>query len=119
MLKERKVQIVAAVFIIAIFLAGFVGSVIGATYPNWANNLSFLPAFLKPKEAVVKEVTQGGQKVVRTVEESAVIDVVDKSSPAVVSIVAKTAELDPLRGRPNGHAPGGCVVRPGQAVGFR
>jgi len=98
MLKERKVQIIAAAFIIAVFLAGFVGSIIGATYPNWANNLSFLPPFLKPKETVLKQVTQGSEKVIRTVEESAVIDVVDKSSPAVVSIVAKTAELDPLRG---------------------
>lgn len=98
MLKERKVQIIAGIFIIAVFLAGFVGAILGATYPTWAGNLAFLPEFLKPKTTALKEVTQGGEKIIRTVEESAVIDVVDKSSPAVVSIVAKTAELDPMRG---------------------
>jgi len=102
MLKEHKRKFIVvgliAGFIITVFLAGFIGSVIGATYPNWANKLSFLPEFLKPKQTGIEKVSQGGTEVVRTVEESAVIDAVAKASPAVVSIVAKTVSLDPMRG---------------------
>ncbi|OGY22069.1 MAG: hypothetical protein A2113_02565 [Candidatus Woykebacteria bacterium GWA1_44_8] len=99
MLERRRNQVIVAAFIAAVFLVGFIGAIIGATYPNWANNLAFLPESLKPKAAGLKEVTtSGGEKAVRTVEESAVIDVVDKASPGVVSIVAKTVALDPLRG---------------------
>ena len=98
MLKERRNQIIITAFIGAVFLAGFIGAVIGATYPSWAGNLSFLPDSLKPKQTGVEKVTQGGKEVVRTVEESAVIDVVDKASPAVVSIVAQTVSLSPIEG---------------------
>jgi serine protease Do len=107
MLKDRKNQIFVAAVIVAVFIAGFVGAVIGSTYPNWANNLSFLPDFLKPKESSLQEVSTDGSSVIRTVEESAVIDVVDEASPAVVSIVAQTVSLDPAEG----------VVRDQQGIG--
>ena len=107
MLKDRKNQIFVAVVIVAVFIAGFVGAVIGSTYPNWANKLSFLPDFLKPKESSLQEVSTDGGKVIRTVEESAVIDVVDKTSPAVVSIVAQSVSFDPIEG----------VVRDQQGIG--
>ncbi len=107
MFKDRKNQIFVAVVIAAVFIAGFVGAVIGSTYPNWANNLSFLPDFLKPKESSLQEVSTDGSKVIRTVEESAVIDVVDKASPAVVSIVAQSVSFDPIEG----------VVRDQQGIG--
>ncbi len=107
MLKERKNQIFIAVIIVAVLIAGFVGAVVGSTYPNWANSTPFLPEFLKPATAGLEEVTTDGEKVIRTVEESAVIDVVDKASPAVVSIVAQSVSLDPIEG----------VVRDQQGIG--
>ncbi|MDP2720854.1 MAG: trypsin-like peptidase domain-containing protein [bacterium] len=98
MLKERKNQILIATIILVALLAAFIGAAAGSTYPNWANKISFLPEFLKPKTTNLQEVKQNGERVVRTVEESAVIDVVDSASPAVVSIVAQTVSLDPIQG---------------------
>ncbi|MEX0621504.1 MAG: trypsin-like peptidase domain-containing protein [Candidatus Woykebacteria bacterium] len=98
MLKKYKNQVFIIGGLVAVFLlAVIVGTAIGVSYPNWSKNLSFLPDFLKPASGV-EEVTQNGEKVIRTVEESAVIDVADKASPAVVSIVASQATLDPAQG---------------------
>ena len=94
-IKQNKLFI-SAVSIVATLSATF-GVIIGLTYPNWANNLAFLPDFLKPK-STSEEVAKEREKVVRTVEESAVIDAVEKSSPAVVSIVAAKVSLDPSTG---------------------
>lgn len=70
------------------------------TYPSWYQSLPFkdsIPAFLKPSTSE-RVVAEGDQKVIRTVEESAVIDVVEKSSPAVVSILAETIQFDFQKG---------------------
>ena len=89
-----------AIFVLAIFLAVFFGGIGAVTYPNWYQSLPFknaVPSFLRPAEKG-ETVVQGDQKVIRTVEESAVIDVVEKASPAVVSILADTVEFDLNRG---------------------
>jgi serine protease Do len=98
MLTRYKNQLLIGVISVVVIIVGFLGSVIGATYPNWANNISFLPEFLKPKSSGLQEVSSNGETVIRTVEESAVIDVVDEASPAVVSIVARTVSFDPSQG---------------------
>ncbi|MCH7541204.1 trypsin-like peptidase domain-containing protein [Patescibacteria group bacterium] len=98
MLKIRKYKILIGAVFATAFVAAFIGVVIGLTYPNWANDLSFLPDFLKPKTAGLEAVSTDGEKVVRTVEESAVIDVVETASPAVVSIAAQQAVFDPTQG---------------------
>ena len=97
MLTIKKNKLFISAVIIVATLSATLGVIIGLTYPNWANKLAFLPAFLKPKEAL-QAVTNESTKVVRTVEESAVIDAVEKSSPAVVSIVAAKVSLDPSTG---------------------
>ncbi len=87
-------------FVLAIFLAVFIGGLAAVTYPSWYQNLPFsdsLPDFLRPQAQVQVE-QAGGKEVIRTVEESAVISVVDKASPAVVSILADTVEFDIERG---------------------
>ncbi len=89
--KTQKIFI-AAVAATAL-IAGFVGVVAGLTYPDWSSKLSFLPSYLNLRQT--KTVQQGEEKVIRTVEESSVIDVVDKASPAVVSIVAESASIQP------------------------
>lgn len=87
---------------IAVFLIFVFGVIIGVSYPTWYQSLAFknsLPSFLKPATSNSQTVTTGkGEKVIRTVEESSVIDAVDKSSPAVVSIVAKSVSFDPTSG---------------------
>ena len=97
MLKIKQNKLFISAVIVVATLSATLGVIIGLTYPNWANDLAFLPAFLKPK-GVSQEVTNESKKVVRTVEESAVIDAVEKSSPAVVSIVAAKVSLDPSTG---------------------
>lgn len=90
-------------------LSGFVilifGVIIGITYPTWYQSLPFknsLPKALKPSNDNNQTVINSkGGTVIRTVEESAIIDVVAKTSPAVVSIVAKTVSFDPSRGSVN------------------
>lgn len=70
------------------------------SYPTWYQTLPFknsIPEILKPSPSSTKLNTDSGV-IVRTVEESAVIEVVDKTSAAVVSIVAKTVSFDPDRG---------------------
>jgi len=112
MLKERKNQIFVITIIIVAFIAAFGGAVIGATYPSWANDISFLPEFLKPQGTAQQEATTNNEKVVRTVEESAVIDAVEHASPAVVSIAAQTASLDPGQGVQRDQGIGtGFIVR--------
>ena len=88
-----------ALFVLAIFLAVFFAGLMAVTYPNWYSSLPFsesLPNFLKPQSE--ENVVQNGDKIIRTVEESAVIEVVEKASPAVVSILADTTEFDIERG---------------------
>jgi S1-C subfamily serine protease len=80
-----------------LFLLLFIATI---SYPTWYQNLPFresLPDFLKPASYTERILNEGGTTI-RTVEESAVIEVVDKTSPAVVSIVAKTVSFDPDRG---------------------
>lgn len=93
--NSRQIQ-KQALFILLVFLAVFFGGIGAVTYPSWYQSLPFknsLPGFLKPSSET-KLVSTDGQKVIRTVEESAVIDVVEKASPAVVSILAETIEFD-------------------------
>jgi len=88
-----------AVFVLAIFLAVFFAGLAAVTYPNWHGSLPLsesFPDFLKPPSQ--EKIIQNGDKVIRTVEESAVIEVVEKTSPAVVSILADTVEFDIERG---------------------
>lgn len=83
---------------VAVLLALIVGLIVGVSYPSWFQSLPFkdnLPRFLRPQTT---ESIKFGEKIVRTVEESAIIDVVEKSSASVVSIVAKTVSFDPDRG---------------------
>jgi len=98
MLKEHKRSFIIGGlivgFLLTVFIAVFMGSVIGATYPNWSSNLSFLPSFLKVKSGVSS--TTEKTTTIRTVEESAVIDAVKKASPAVVSIVAQSTPLSSI-----------------------
>jgi len=114
MLKENKRKFIVAgliaVFVLTVFMAGFIGSVIGATYPNWSNNLSFLPSFMKVKNTVSTETEK--TTTIRTVEESAVISAVQKSSPAVVSIVAQTTPLSSIGSSQNQQGIGtGFIVK--------
>lgn len=99
---DRKILNISAC-IVAVLVVLIFGVIIGVTYPNWYNSLPFknsLPAFLKPAQTVesTKTVTIDGRKIIRTSEDSAVIDVVKKASPAVVSIVTKTVSFDPSLG---------------------
>src|SRR3989344_4586746 len=99
MSSEKSLQ-KQALFLLGIFLAVFLGGVGAVTYPNWYQSLpfkDFVPGFLRPAEKG-ETVVSSDQKVIRTVEESAVIDVVEKASPAVVSILADTVEFDLNRG---------------------
>lgn len=98
---DRKLLLFAG-SIIGVFVILILGIIIGITYPTWYQNLpfkDFLPAAFKPTQVGSSTITDSkGKTIVRTVEESAVIDVVDKTSAAVVSIVAKTVSFDPDRG---------------------
>ena len=87
-------RFLASVVVITGLLSALIGSAVGVTYPSWVDKLTFLPESWRQASGLQK-VTQGGKEVVRTVEESAVIDAVDKASPAVVSIVAKTVSFGP------------------------
>ncbi len=94
--KKLSLVIAALVGVLVVLVAGVI---IGVTYPSWYQSLPFknnLPTWLRP--AVIEGSTTSGGTTIRTVEESAVIDVVDKVSPSVVSIVAKTTSFDPDRG---------------------
>lgn len=87
-------------WLIAVFISSFIGMVVGATYPTWYQKLPFkemIPEFLRPVGANFQFSTDD-QKLIRTIDESAIIKVVDKASPAVVSIVASTVSLDPVEG---------------------
>ena len=86
---------------VGILVAAIFGAIIGITYPSWYNSLAFkdsIPKFLQPPGLLQIVKTEKGETIVRTVEESAVIDAVSKASPAVVSVVAKTTQFDPSRG---------------------
>jgi len=98
MLPERKKLLIKiGGSFLAFLAAAILGGVIVATYPSWYNSLPFkdaLPESLRPAETG----TSSTKEVVRTVEESAVIEAVEKASPAVVSIIAKTVQFDPFLG---------------------
>jgi serine protease Do len=95
--RQRLIaNILVLTFIVLISAA--IGGFVVATYPSWYHSLPFkdsIPASLRPSET---QGTFGSKEVVRTVEESAVIEAVDKSSGSVVSIVAKTVNFDPALG---------------------
>lgn len=98
--EPRLVEPQRPTVLVAIFLAGLIGGVIGGTFPQWSQNL---PPSLRGR--LPQSQTQPSQrpnftddrKVVTNVEE-AVINVVKTSSPAVVSIVAKSVDFDVLSG---------------------
>ena len=94
---KLKVLIAAAAVLGLVVMLGL-SFIIAVSYPTWYQKLPFrdsIPEFLRPQT----ELTEGGAgTAIRTVEESAIIDVVDKTSTAVVSIVAKTVSFDPDRG---------------------
>ncbi len=94
---DRKI-LLAASAVVGLLIVFVFGLIIGISYPAWYQALPFknlIPGFLRPSAT---ENIKYGEKIIRTVEESAIIDVVDKSSPAVVSIVAKTVSFDPNLG---------------------
>jgi serine protease Do len=93
-------------WVATVFLAALTGVIIGLSYPSWFEKLPFkdsIPEFLHPPQASFETVQSDGQKVIRTVEESAVIDAVNKASSAVVSIVASSAFPDPVEGVTGGQ----------------
>lgn len=102
-------------FIVAIigtaFIFGTLGSIFGAFYPVLVRDIEFIPDFLKPHIQIAQEISQNGSKVIRTVEESAVISAVDKASPAVVSIVTQLPSLDPDQGTQSQGIGTGFIVR--------
>jgi S1-C subfamily serine protease len=82
-------------FIFSIFTAGIAGGMVGYTYPLWSKNLPFglsLPRVSSLEEEVVN--LPGGGKRIVTSEESSVINVVEQTSPSVVSIVAQTVTFE-------------------------
>lgn len=98
--KNKKGLTYAGLVVLGIIILLTISFIAGLTYPFWYSKLPFkeaVPEILRPQETLTKVNTNSGV-VVRTVEESAVIDVVDKTSAAVVSIVAKTVSFDPDRG---------------------
>ncbi len=111
MLAKYKNHLLIAAVIGAALIFGIVGGIMGAFYPTWVKDIGFIPDFLKPQIQVAQEVSQNGSKVIRTVEESAVIDAVDKASPAVVSIVTELPSLDPTQGTEPQGIGTGFIVR--------
>ncbi len=90
---EQRTKIFFVVFGIS---AAVFGSIVGANYAVWSQKLPFgikLPILTQEQKTPLQS-----EKRVVTSEESAVIRVVEKASPAVVSIVAKQVGFDPLRG---------------------
>lgn len=79
-----------------------VSAVVGATAGALIVQTPYFSGFISERFGL-RQVQQDGESVVRTVEESAVIDVVEKTSSAVVSIVAETASLDPGEGVQRGQ----------------
>ncbi|OGY29737.1 MAG: hypothetical protein A3F35_00220 [Candidatus Woykebacteria bacterium RIFCSPHIGHO2_12_FULL_45_10] len=97
---RKKLVLIILGLVLLILTAGLIGGVVASTYPNWYQKLPFknlVPASLRPTTLEVKN----SKEVVRTVEESAVIEAVKKTSPAVVSIIAKTVNFDPYLGTVN------------------
>ena len=91
--QTRKTLII---FVLFSLVSAVVGGVLGATFPTWSQNLPFnlkLPLVTSDKQII----NQGEKRIISS-EESFVIKVVEKASPAVVSIVAKQVGFDPLRG---------------------
>jgi len=90
---EQRTKIFFVVFGIS---AAVFGSIVGANYSVWSQKLPLgikLPILTQEQKTPLPS-----EKRVVTSEESAVIKVVEKASPAVVSIVAKQVGFDPLRG---------------------
>ena len=80
-----------------IFIAVLFGLLVGITYPNWYQQIPFkeyIPEYLRPPGSFF-QFQISNNRVVRTIEESVIIEAVNKASPAVVSIVASTVSLDP------------------------
>lgn len=95
-LSENRVKSFFNVFapLISALIGGVIGASLVITFPNWSKYLpsSILPTKVAP---VVQEQTE---KRIVIDEESEVIKVVEKASPAVVSVVAKSIDLDPFTG---------------------
>src|SRR3990172_7193734 len=101
LLHKYKLQLLIAIAVVLGFVLLLVLSfAITVSYPTWYQKLPFkdsIPPFLRPQTGLTRG-SSGIGTTIRTVEESAIIDVVDKTSAAVVSIVAKTISFDPDRG---------------------
>lgn len=86
------------IYLISLISAAFIGGVIALSYPNWAESLPTpLRRFFPVLSKTTTQTLVNGTRVV-TSEESAVTSVVEKASPAVVSIVAKSTNFDQLNG---------------------
>lgn len=87
----------AAVSLLSSLFGAVVGASLVITFPTWSKNIPerFLPTNFKTP-AILEQ--QDTERRIVTEEESAIIDVVDKASPAVVSIVTKSVEFDNFSG---------------------
>jgi serine protease Do len=93
-MMETNPRRLGVIFLISLFVAGVLGGLVVASYPNWSQNL---PPQLR------RYLPDGGTSIVNgtrvvTREESAITSVVEQASPAVVSIVARTVDFDPFTG---------------------
>ena len=111
MLVKYKNHLFIAAVVGTALIFGIVGAIFGTFYPMWVKDVEFIPDFLKPQIQVAQEISQNGSKIIRTVEESAVISAVDKASPAVVSIVTKLPSLDSSQSTESQGIGTGFIVR--------
>lgn len=96
MYDRKFLPTLIAVGIVSAFFGAVLGVFLILDFPVWGKNLS-LPFFSNLSSSVSK----GLQTRVVVDEQSAVINVVEQASPAVVSIVTKSVDFDPLRGPVN------------------
>lgn len=92
---QQNSRFLGIVFLFSLLASGIIGGAVVTTYRDWSQNLPLsLRRFLPQNNAS----SLNNTRVVVTNEESAVTSVVEKSSPSVVSIVAKTTNFDPFTG---------------------
>src|SRR4030042_5761725 len=86
-------------FFVTVLLAAILGITTSLSFLIWGDSVPYLKNFVPKLSLETKEiVTSTGEKRTITSEESAVISVVEKASPAVVSVVVKTVGFDPFSG---------------------
>ncbi len=93
---NQNPRVLGVIFLLSLVISGMFGGIVVASYPTWSQNLP--PPFRKflPEESTTTRVVNGTRVV--TSEESAVTSVVEKTSRAVVSIIARTVDFDPFNG---------------------